>query len=247
MSARRTCPRATDTKHDAPVFNTFRKELKEGGLEALAPVSRMAPADGVAMTDEVLAVVSQRRGQVRPFSTKVKSAAPSLILWSNNPASPDPLGLNDPKVGFLQELAEAVAAGVSQPAQSIDVPRRSACSADPCLARRVDGAPNYRKADAAVTASRDGALSARKVYGTGMPSSEGLRQALDKMGAGKDGKEVVYWTSLREYVIALLSIDWVKRGLRLTFGWPYVRPGSLSSTSLVGRMSSGLRTGLWST
>jgi hypothetical protein len=101
LSARRTCPRATDTKRDAPVFNTFRKELKEGGLEALAPVSRMAPADGVAMTDEVLAVVSQRRGQVRPFSTKVKSAAPSLILWSNNPACPDPLGLNDPEVGFL--------------------------------------------------------------------------------------------------------------------------------------------------
>lgn len=68
----------------------------------------------------------------------------------------------------------------------------------PSRDRRVDGAPNYRKADAAVTASRDGALSARKVYGTGMPSSAGLRQALDKMGAGKDGKEVVYWTSLRE-------------------------------------------------
>lgn len=31
-----------------------------------------------------------------------------------------------------------------------------------------------------------------------MPSSDGLRQALDKMGAGKDGKKVVYWTSLRE-------------------------------------------------
>lgn len=52
---------------DAPlaVFRTFSKELKEGGLDVLAPVSRLAPADGMATTDEVMDVVTRRRGQVR--------------------------------------------------------------------------------------------------------------------------------------------------------------------------------------
>lgn len=47
------------------VFRTFSKELKEGGLDVLAPVSRLAPADGMATTDEVMDVVTRRRGQVR--------------------------------------------------------------------------------------------------------------------------------------------------------------------------------------
>lgn len=163
----------------------------------LAPVSRMAPADGVAMTDEVLAVVSQRRGQVRALTAATSQSAccPSDRLF------------HDPHRFYLHRRS-------SSPTFSKTY-RSSRCPSETCVRssrphhicadhpttlfpRRVDGAPNFRKADAAVTASRDGALSSRKVYGTGMPSSDGLRQALDKMGAGKDGKKVVYWTSLRE-------------------------------------------------
>lgn len=36
------------------------------------------------------------------------------------------------------------------------------------------------------------------VYGTGMPSAEGLRNALTKMGCAPGGDRKVLWTSLRE-------------------------------------------------
>lgn len=40
--------------------------------------------------------------------------------------------------------------------------------------------------------------SLKSIYGTGMPSVEGLARALDKMGAGPDGNTWVYWTLMRE-------------------------------------------------
>lgn len=36
------------------------------------------------------------------------------------------------------------------------------------------------------------------IYGTGMPTVNGLRTALEKMGAGSSGNTWVYWTLMRE-------------------------------------------------
>ena len=38
----------------------------------------------------------------------------------------------------------------------------------------------------------------KSVYGTGMPSREGLQRALERMGASKEGTTWVYWTLMRE-------------------------------------------------
>ncbi|WRT69446.1 uncharacterized protein IL334_006432 [Kwoniella shivajii] len=73
------------------------------------------------------------------------------------------------------------------------------------LPERVEGAANYRRLPLALesdlideeqTKQRDD--DHHYVYGTGMPSSAGLRNALDKMEAGPNGKRKVTWTSLRE-------------------------------------------------
>lgn len=40
--------------------------------------------------------------------------------------------------------------------------------------------------------------AAKSIFGTGMPSADGLRRALDKMGAGKGGDAWVFWTLMRE-------------------------------------------------
>ncbi|GAA5906325.1 uncharacterized protein JCM6883_005515 [Sporobolomyces salmoneus] len=68
------------------------------------------------------------------------------------------------------------------------------------LPERVDGAPNFRRVQLDFSAAvNDGTKSTNEngplVYGTGMPTTDGLRRALEKMGA----KEMtVTWTSMRE-------------------------------------------------
>lgn len=72
------------------------------------------------------------------------------------------------------------------------------------LPERVEGSPNFRRVSLAFSSGlQDGSKSAVDatsengplVYGTGMPTSEGLARALEKMGA----KEMtVTWTSMRE-------------------------------------------------
>lgn len=55
-----------------PVFRTFQKELKESGIDALAPLT-LVPADGLALSDEVQAVVMGRSGQILSTGTIAKS------------------------------------------------------------------------------------------------------------------------------------------------------------------------------
>lgn len=74
------------------------------------------------------------------------------------------------------------------------------------LPERVEGAANYRKIP--LIPNEDGVFVNAKdeqderkekfVYGTGMPSGPGLRNALERMGAGPNGKRKIIWTSLRE-------------------------------------------------
>ncbi|RSH87875.1 uncharacterized protein EHS24_000393 [Apiotrichum porosum] len=70
------------------------------------------------------------------------------------------------------------------------------------LPERVDGAANYRQAPLVLENipldSHDQDAKESWVYGTGMPSAEGLRNALTKMGCAPGGDRKVLWTSLRE-------------------------------------------------
>ncbi|KAL7413408.1 inositol hexakisphosphate-domain-containing protein [Mrakia frigida] len=150
-----------------PVFRTFQKELKESGLDALAPIV-LAPADGLAMSDEVQTVVLNRSGQILSASTILKSD-----FFSN-----------------LQKLS---------------------------LPDRVEGCANFRKAPMTLSfnvptfpkslqPTKSGFLQDEKrVYGTGMPSIQGLRRALEKMEAGPNGSRKVFWTSLREEPVIYIN------------------------------------------
>ncbi|GAA5966606.1 hypothetical protein JCM21900_001467 [Sporobolomyces salmonicolor] len=75
------------------------------------------------------------------------------------------------------------------------------------LPERVDGAPNFRRVPLsfAANANKD-SDSGPVVYGTGMPTVEGLRRALERMGARATD---ISWTSMREepvlYVLRLFS------------------------------------------
>lgn len=65
----------------------------------------------------------------------------------------------------------------------------------------MDGAANYRRLPLLLDGTPDAEATdpkAKFVYGTGMPSAEGLRNALIKMHAEPGGKRNVTWTSLRE-------------------------------------------------
>ncbi|WVN86977.1 uncharacterized protein L203_102152 [Cryptococcus depauperatus CBS 7841] len=67
------------------------------------------------------------------------------------------------------------------------------------LPERVDGAANYRRLPIICRGKPgDGVEGKCRVHGTGMPSSEGLRNALKMMDAGPNGSRTVLWTSLRE-------------------------------------------------
>ncbi|RXW12659.1 hypothetical protein EST38_g13197 [Candolleomyces aberdarensis] len=80
------------------------------------------------------------------------------------------------------------------------------------LPERIEGSPNFRRVPLALKAvSSDGASSPndsidfviddtsdKGVCGSGMPTVEGLKRALERVDAGPNGKNTVYWTSLRE-------------------------------------------------
>lgn len=69
------------------------------------------------------------------------------------------------------------------------------------LPDRVEGAPNYRGASMFLEINEgvdERERSCKSIFGTGMPSADGLRRALEKMGASKDGETWVYWTLMRE-------------------------------------------------
>lgn len=78
------------------------------------------------------------------------------------------------------------------------------------LPERIEGSPNFRRVPMGLrpivsgqSPSMDGTDfvvddSSKKVCGSGMPTVEGLKRALERVDAGPGGKNIVYWTSLRE-------------------------------------------------
>ncbi|TFK28151.1 hypothetical protein FA15DRAFT_753712 [Coprinopsis marcescibilis] len=144
-----------------PVIKTFEKELIDDGLNALKPLERADPKEGVADPDEVTQVVQNRSGSILSASTILKSD-----FFSN-----------------LQKMT---------------------------LPERIEGSPNFRRTSmilrAVLTGTSPGAdnvdfvvdESGKHVCGSGMPTVEGLKRALERVDAGPTGKNMVYWTSLRE-------------------------------------------------
>ncbi|CAE7136772.1 unnamed protein product [Rhizoctonia solani] len=65
------------------------------------------------------------------------------------------------------------------------------------LPERIDGAANFRR-NPLTLAIGNNEWSGKFVCGSGMPTVDGLRRALARVDAAPGGKNVVFWTSLRE-------------------------------------------------
>lgn len=69
------------------------------------------------------------------------------------------------------------------------------------LPERIEGSPNFRRVPLTFHISKSSFvpnINGRMVCGSGMPTVEGLRRALERVGAGPNGVNTVFWTSLRE-------------------------------------------------
>ncbi|POY76292.1 hypothetical protein BMF94_0487 [Rhodotorula taiwanensis] len=160
-----------------PVFHTIEKELDKAGIDALVPIKQQI-ATGTAFDDEIAEFVSQRRGRILSAFTLLKS-------------------------DFFSGL------------QKMSLPER------------VDGAPNFRRVPLSVagseatrtpgphsrpgtpkplgksaTVSTSTGISGPSVYGLGMPTVDGLRNALHRMGAETIP---ILWQSLREEPVLYIS------------------------------------------
>ncbi|EPT01640.1 hypothetical protein FOMPIDRAFT_1119753 [Fomitopsis schrenkii] len=146
-----------------PVIKTFEKELASDSMSTLKPLERVDDAEGLALPDEVQAIVANRTGSILSASTILKSD-----FFSN-----------------LQKMS---------------------------LPERIEGAPNFRRVPLTLRLISSGSTSPtdrtdftvnkstdhRWVCGCGMPTLQGLRNALIRVDAGPGGSHMVYWTSLRE-------------------------------------------------
>ncbi|KAG6832796.1 hypothetical protein H0H92_009414 [Tricholoma furcatifolium] len=153
-----------------PVIDTFQKELFAEGIDALKPLERVDPKEGMADPDEVTQVVANRSGTILSASTILKS-------------------------DFFLNL------------QKMSLPER------------IEGSPNFRRVPLTLRPQRlensshengfhlesecldDGKM----VCGSGMPTVEGLKRALERVDAGPGGKNLVYWTSLREEPVVYVA------------------------------------------
>ncbi|GAA5953720.1 hypothetical protein JCM8115_004129 [Rhodotorula mucilaginosa] len=160
-----------------PVFRTIEKELRHADIDVLLPIKQQI-ASGVALDDEVAEFVAQRHGRILSAFTLLKS-------------------------DFFSGL------------QKMSLPER------------VDGAPNFRRVPLSIAGSeavRTPAPNSRpgtpkppgnsatlssgsgnigpSVYGTGMPTIDGLRNALHRMGAEAIP---ILWQSLREEPVLYIA------------------------------------------
>ncbi|KAF9561985.1 hypothetical protein CPC08DRAFT_707027 [Agrocybe pediades] len=85
------------------------------------------------------------------------------------------------------------------------------------LPERIEGAPNFRRIPMTLRPENSGESSpsqagqfsveesGKMVCGSGMPTVEGLKRALERVDAGPGGSNTVYWTSLREEPVVYVA------------------------------------------
>uniref|UniRef100_A0A0K3CRK6 BY PROTMAP: gi/472580415/gb/EMS18219.1/ metal ion binding protein [Rhodosporidium toruloides NP11] gi/647403677/emb/CDR49761.1/ RHTO0S32e00298g1_1 [Rhodosporidium toruloides] n=1 Tax=Rhodotorula toruloides TaxID=5286 RepID=A0A0K3CRK6_RHOTO len=164
-----------DFVRSRPVFRTIEKELDHAGIDALVPLKRPI-ASGTASTDEVADFVAKRNGRILSAYTLCKadyfSGLQKMSLPERVEGAP-----NFRRVPLT--LAGSDAVRTPHPTSS-------------------NGGPNV--AGATLTGSSPQAGPC--VYGSGMPTVDGLRRALEKM----DGKGTqILWSSLREEPVAYVA------------------------------------------
>ncbi|KAL0953290.1 hypothetical protein HGRIS_004539 [Hohenbuehelia grisea] len=87
------------------------------------------------------------------------------------------------------------------------------------LPERIDGSPNFRRVPLSLKVvsrkTADNSVATefvipeteeeKMICGSGMPTVDGLRRALQRVNAGPDGDNMVYWTSLREEPVVYVA------------------------------------------
>ncbi|KAN0063509.1 hypothetical protein ACQY0O_003956 [Thecaphora frezii] len=160
-----------------PVFNTIAKDFEKIDIATIMPLQKVDACDGVALSEEVQEVVSHRSGSILSAYTMLKSDFFSGILK---------LGLPE-RIEGMPNL-RGVPLLLAPPPSHSSTSSMSSSLAAVGLAT-PGGTPK-------IGASFHG--HSRETWGCGMPTVDGLRRGLARMGASPTGPATVVWTSLRE-------------------------------------------------
>ncbi|TPX31687.1 hypothetical protein SmJEL517_g05062 [Synchytrium microbalum] len=172
-----------------PEFATIREDFENADIQALVPVEKLAPGDGVALTNEVLKVVNSRNGQVLAQQTILKHdmfpGCQKLSLSERIEGSPNFRCISLSTVKSLATFGNSVI-GSPNPATT---PIASSFHASAMMGSSITAlnAPMLDKAG-------EGPF----VYGVAMPTKDAIRRVLSRIDAGPGGSRYLLWTCLRE-------------------------------------------------
>ncbi|KAK4703550.1 hypothetical protein P7C70_g2674, partial [Phenoliferia sp. Uapishka_3] len=157
---------------DRPVFKTIERELDSAGKEALVPLEEPLAA-GNALSDEVAAFVAKRSGRILSAFTLLKS---DYFVSQRNCRLGLVVSTIDPR-SFSQSGLQKMS-----------------------LPEKIEGAPNFRRTRLFFTTDAVSTVSTTSdegtvLYGCGMATVDGMRRALERMGART---KRIFWTGMRE-------------------------------------------------
>ncbi|UZJ54516.1 hypothetical protein CBS101457_003836 [Exobasidium rhododendri] len=169
-----------------PVFQTLSQEFEKIDLSTITPLQKVEKSDGMALSEEVQEVVSNRAGNILSTYTMLKSDMfPGLAAQalSQIEGIPNLRGVGA-VLGQLQSLDKAGAGGSVSTLGSIT------------------STSHHYPSNVGIAAAGPTSFD---TWGHGMPSIEGLRKGLERIGAGPKGNLDVIATSLREEAVCVIN------------------------------------------
>jgi protein-tyrosine phosphatase len=161
-----------------PVFYTLSQDFDKIDLSTITPLQKVETSDGMALNEEVQEVVSNRSGVVLSAYTMLKSDLfPGLAAQalSQIEGIPNMRGVGT-LLGQFHSLPNS-ASFASMPPTPMSYQSSAVGSSFPPI----------------------------ETWGHGMPSVEGLRKGLEKIGAGPKGSTEAIATSLREEAVCVVN------------------------------------------
>lgn len=160
-----------------PVFQTLSHEFEKIDLATITPLQRVDKSDGMALNEEVQEVVSNRMGTILSAYTMLKSDMfPGLAAKALSQIEGIPnLRGAGTVLGHPLSFSHSVSSNSIPPTPL-----------------------SYQSTSQPMPSSIE-------TWGHGMPSIEGLRKGLERMGAGPRGALDVIATSLREEAVCVVN------------------------------------------
>ncbi|KAK0535009.1 hypothetical protein OC835_002504 [Tilletia horrida] len=168
-----------------PVFDTIARGFNKIDIETIMPLQKVDAGEGLAMADEVADVVQNRKGSILSAFTMLKSDFFVGIV----------------KAGLKERIEGAPnlrgAAMIMHPAPPLST-AMSDTSMPFTLQPDTPSSWSMRKSESTAFSATGAEGIKMEAWGSGMPTVDGLRRALTRMGAAPGGLSEVVWTSLRE-------------------------------------------------